>query len=201
MNNDQFLIDCGKWIITLSVTSFEREEYRTCFSGGGVFNTMSVVSAMRSEQHTVLPDFPDNLDVLLSDPQNEFYTDANNYFAYWWVGQNLSGLSPVTSMFYFDAEEEAVSLDHRDLKSPVITRLGETWVVIEAGKWTDKYGLKCIRVGKLLSEAIVVWMTKALKHQWIIHDRKEDKMVDIRNSKLKDVWNERKKYVEPMDDT
>lgn len=192
MNNDRFLGDCCNWILGLSVTSFEREEYRTAYSGGGVFSEMSIISALRSEIHTVLPNFPEDIEPLLIDPRNQYFVDANNYFTFWWLTQNISGISILTSIFYFDAEEEAVSLDHEDLKSPVISRLGETWVVIEEGKWTDKYGLKCIRVGESLSEALVLWLFKVSKKHWIIHDRTNGTMVSIQNSKVKDAFDKLK---------
>lgn len=192
-NNDaHFINECSKWILYTTVTSYEREEYRYNYSGGGIFNLGIVIQAQRSEEHGQLPDFPTDLDILLEDPTNQYYEAANDYFAYWWVGQYLSGVSAATSVFFFDIEEELISIDHENLRSPVLSRLGKTWVLVPAGKWYEKGCLNCIRIGSSLSEALTVWMFEIAKRAWIVHDRKLRRMVSIRNTRLKDVWDSAK---------
>jgi hypothetical protein len=187
-NTDAFLADTTKHIITSTVNFYEREEYRNNYSGGGIFNLMSVVASIRSEEHTVIKDFPDDIEPLVTDFKNDYYVESNNYFMFWWITQNIGGIKPHRSVFFLDIEEEYLSLDRVDIRSPVISRLGDTWVIVEPGEWTSHGALKCIRVSNQLSQAFCAWMFKIAKNKWIIHNRETDTFIDISNLLFRDIW-------------
>ncbi len=189
-NSDAAVSDSHRWVVCSRITMCERELYRSIYSADAVFTVLDVCAAQRGEEDTVISDYPQTVEDLLTETSGAYYNIFIAYAVRFWMIQILSKINVDASIFFWDAEEEYLCLNRRVLLHPAITRIGNRWCLLRKGSWenNDKSGINCEWFDENILECVVKWMDLMEENNWTVVDRCTGQIIDLERTPIRDAY-------------
>lgn len=188
---EKLCMDAEKWIITHSVTLAEREAYRFVVSAHTRFTTHSIVSARRHADEPTLKAFPKSPEVILSNPNHPYYHEFVAYICWYYLYQTLPKVSIDSTIFFWNAEDEYLSLQRCEPFDMAITRIGDRWVLLKGDTWENgKDGINGTWFGTDILPCLVTYLTILGEHEWKLRDRINGSIINISGTRIRDLFKE-----------
>lgn len=173
-NTTDCVTSAERWIANRSTMQWERERFRLITSNSTIFKSPEARKLCRSN---VISDFEkpmeiDNIADFL-DPNNKSYIHALAFSCHWWLSQSFPTINIDTIFFYWDIEYEYLSLRRKHLSSPVMSRLGTSWIIFKGGRWSDERDryINCIWCGENIVDCLVEYLRILKLDEWKVVDR------------------------------
>jgi hypothetical protein len=171
-----------KWTIEHGLSLWERENYRMDLEGETHIDLYNVWKSVyridiapdpgdntEYEVPKDLPDFPTSFDALISEG-NKYYMIGRGYVGWYYLYQTFGTLEIDRWFFYWEFEKEAGCMDHPDIKSPVMSKIGCEWVIIEPFKWATSEPKIC-RCGYDFFDCLAYYLVILNEYEWMVHRR------------------------------
>lgn len=197
--DDSKILEARRWIISHGLTIWERETFRMNLHGETNIDLYNVWQSIY--RTAILPDPGDDWDeeemlratddlpgmpkqfVELLNKKCKYHLLGRAYVGWYYLYQAYNTLMIDRWFFNWDFETDIGAANHKDVKSPVMTKIGCEWAVVLPGSW--KVGVPEIMFcGYEFFDCIAVWITEVAKNNWNVHLRDEDKIVSIKGTDL-----------------
>jgi hypothetical protein len=130
-----------------------------------------------------LPGFPKSFDSLISE-DSKYCMVGRAYVGWYFLYQAFGTLDIDQWFFYWEFENEIGCMDHPDIKSPVMSKIGCEWVIIEPFKWKEEEP-RISRCGYDFFDCLAYYLVILNEHEWVVHRRgNTNDMMDFTSSDI-----------------
>ena len=179
------------WIIRLETTSMRREIYRHRTNYKSTFPFFSAWRQIYHNHAIEINKFPTTMEKYL-DVDHPFHYSALSLIGYDFISQHFPKIEIDTSIFFWDIEDEYLTLERTQLRYPFMCQVGANWAIYDPptemleDQWSDdRTGmLRVTPIGKDFFDCLTQFCLLSEKRKWRIEQRIGNKELDLSLSAL-----------------
>jgi len=171
------------WIYRIETTLMRREIYRQRVNYKASFADFSAWKQVVMNPVAETDKFPKTIQEYLNR-ENPFSFMAMAHMGYDFLVQMFPVINVDTTLFYWDLEDELLSLERGRIGYPVMCLLGSNWAVYQEGQiqLADDQGFKS--TGRDFFDCLTQYCLLLHERNWRVLQRGENKELDLRKSIL-----------------
>ena len=184
--------DVKDWIIRMDTPCCRRELYRARVNYKPSFNLTSAWKQFHPDITAEMDRFPTSIEDYLNK-HNPYHWYAMAYIGYNYLIQIFPARELDTSFFYWDIDDECLSLERKTITHPVMCKVGANWCVYTPpllGPESDLFMddetgyLRVRTAGHDFFACLAQFCFVLNDRNWKIFERKDSSEINLRNSKL-----------------
>lgn len=183
------------WFVSLDLPCCRREIYRQRVNYKPSFNEVGAWTQIQRESDSAMDKFPSTMEEFLNT-NGPYHHSAMAYIGYNYISQMFPTLDIDTSFFYWDLDDEFLSLDRRAPTHVAMCKIGSSWCLYVPKKgeaeahqsaFVDpETGLLRVKaIGRDFFVCLAQYCLKLEEGDWKVYQRRGGgREVDIKNSAL-----------------